>query len=296
MSVSATLQLQFSAMDDLKSLLRQSNSLLRYPKNGKIDLQWPDGERLRTLVLEDNGLHTGIRRSPVIFDDGKWGVPMNITLKKKRNFDPAAFLAKAGLGRKIVRLENKERAFSQGDPAEAIFYIQSGRIRLSVIAKTGKEATVALLGPGSFCGEECVASSQAGRTVTASAITPCVLLKIERKEMIRALHQQHAFSDMFVAHLLARNARVQEDLVDQLFNSSEKRLARTLLLLAQFGKDQGAPEPLIPKISQEVLAEMVGTTRARVSFFMNRFRKLGFIGYNGSIEVHPSLLSVVLHD
>ncbi len=221
---------------------------------------------------------------------------MNIAVKRKRDFDPEAFLAKAGVGREIVHLSNKEQAFSQGDLADTVFYIQSGRIRLSVVAKTGKEATIALLGKGEFCGEECIASSQSVRVASASAITPSVLLKIDRKEMIRALHQEHAFSDVFVAHLLARNTRVQEDLVDQLFNSSEKRLARILLLLAQFGKDQAAPETVIPKISQEVLAEMVGTTRARVNFFMNRFRKLGFIEYNGAIEVHPSLLSVVLHD
>ena len=220
---------------------------------------------------------------------------INIPIKKKRNFDPAAFLAQAGLGRTIVHLGNKESAFSQGDPADSVFYIQSGRIRLSVIAKTGKEATIALLGAGEFCGEECIASSQAVRVAGASAMIPCVLLKIDRKEMIRALHQEPALSDIFVAYLLARNARVQEDLVDQLFNSSEKRLARILLLLAQFGKEK-APEKVIPKISQEVLAEMVGTTRARVNFFMNRFRKLGFIEYNGAIEVHPSLLSIVLHD
>ena len=167
---------------------------------------------------------------------------INIPLKKKRDFDPAAFLAKAGLGRTIVHLDNKEQAFSQGDPADSIFYIQSGRIRLSVIAKTGKEATIALLGTGEFCGEECIASSQSVRVASASAITPCVLLKIDRKAMIRALHQEHAFSDVFVAHLLARNARVQEDLVDQLFNSSEKRLARILLLLAQFGKERRTGE------------------------------------------------------
>ena len=220
---------------------------------------------------------------------------INIPLKKMRNFDPAKFLATSGLGRTIVHLDNKDRAFSQGDLAENVFYIQSGRIRISVIARTGKEATVALLGPGEFCGEECIASSHPVRVVSASAISPCVLLKIDRKEMMRALHKEHAFSDLFVSHLLARNARVQEDLVDQLFNSSEKRLARILLLLAQFGKEQ-APEKVIPRISQEVLAEMVGTTRARVNFFMNRFRKLGFIEYNGEIEVHPSLLSVVLHD
>jgi CRP/FNR family transcriptional regulator, cyclic AMP receptor protein len=220
---------------------------------------------------------------------------MNIAVKRKRVFDPAAFLAKAGMGREIVHLNNKEQAFSQGDPADSIFYIQSGRIRLSVVAKAGKEATIALLGKGEFCGEECIASSQSVRVASASAITPSVLLKIDRKAMIRALHQEHVFSDVFVAHLLARNARVQEDLVDQLFNSSEKRLARILLLLAQFGKE-GEPEKVLPKISQEVLAEMVGTTRARVNFFMNRFRKLGFIEYNGEIEVHPSLLNVVLHD
>lgn len=220
---------------------------------------------------------------------------INIPIKKKRNFDPAAFLAKAGLGRTIVHLGNKERVFSQGDTADSVFYIQSGKIRLSVIAQTGKEATIALLGAGEFCGEECIASSQPVRVASASAITPCVLLKIDRKEMIRALHQEPALSDIFVSYLLARNARVQEDLVDQLFNSSEKRLARILLLLAQFGKEK-APEKVIPKISQEVLAEMVGTTRARVNFFMNRFRKLGFIEYNGAIEVHPSLLSIVLHD
>src|SRR5438270_7109266 len=220
---------------------------------------------------------------------------IDMTLKKKRTFDPEVFLATSGLGRTIVHLGNKELAFSQGDPADNVFYIQSGRIRLSVIARSGKEATIALLNAGDFCGEECIASSSPVRVVSAGAIMPTVLLKIDRKEMIRALHQEHAFSDIFVSHLLARNARVQEDLVDQLFNSSEKRLARVLLLLAQFGKEK-APEKVIPQISQEVLAEMVGTTRARVNFFMNRFRKLGFIEYNGSIEVHPSLLSIVLHD
>jgi CRP-like cAMP-binding protein len=210
-------------------------------------------------------------------------------------FDPAEFLAKAGVGRKIVSLANKETAFFQGDPCDSVFYIQSGRIRLSVTSTNGKEATIALLGTGDFCGEECVARSQSARMATARAITLCTLLKIDKKEMIRVLHQEHSFSGVFVAHLLARNARIQADLVDQLFNSSEKRLARVLLLLAQFGKDK-TPDAVIPKISQEVLAEMVGTTRARVSFFMNRFRKLGFIGYDSTIEVHPSLLRVVLHD
>jgi CRP/FNR family cyclic AMP-dependent transcriptional regulator len=220
---------------------------------------------------------------------------INVPSKKKRNFDAEAFLATSGLGRTIVHLGNKERAFSQGDAADSVFYIQSGRIRLSVIARTGKEATVALLGPGDFCGEECISLSHAVRVASAGALVNSVLLKINRKEMIRTLHQEHTFSDIFVSHLLARNARVQEDLVDQLFNSSEKRLARILLLLAQFGKEK-PPEKVIPRISQEVLAEMVGTTRARVNFFMNRFRKMGFIAYNGEIEVHPSLLTVVLHD
>jgi CRP/FNR family transcriptional regulator, cyclic AMP receptor protein len=220
---------------------------------------------------------------------------INIATKKKRNFDLEKFLATSGVGRTIVELGDKERAFSQGDPADSVFYIQSGKIRISVIAKTGKEATIALLGKGDFCGEECIASSQPVRMASAGAVTSSVLLKVGREEMIRALHRQHAFSEIFVAHLLARNSRIQEDLVDQLFNSSEKRLARVLLLLARFGKD-GEPEKVLPRISQEVLAEMVGTTRARVNFFMNRFRKLGFIEYNGSIEVHPSLLSVILHD
>jgi len=181
---------------------------------------------------------------------------INITLKKKRNFDPANFLATSGLGRTLIRLDTREPAFSQGEPADNVFYIQSGRIRISVIARTGKEATIALLGPGEFCGEECIASAQPVRVATASAITPCVLLRINRSEMIRVLHREHTLSDLFVSHLLARNARVQEDLVDQLFNSSEKRLARILLLLAQFGKEK-APEKVIPRISQEVLAEMV---------------------------------------
>ncbi len=217
------------------------------------------------------------------------------SLKKIRLFDPKMFLAQAGLGRTIVDLKKKQAVFSQGDPAEAVFYIQHGKIRLSVISSGGKEATIALLGEGDFLGEECIANSQPLRMASAAAITEAVILKIEKQEMVRALHEQHAFSDIFVSYLLSRNRRVQEDLVDQLFNSSEKRLARALLLLAQFGKDT-EPDTVIPKISQETLAEMVGTTRSRVNFFMNRFRKLGFIEYNGVLRVHPSLLSVVLHD
>jgi CRP/FNR family transcriptional regulator, cyclic AMP receptor protein len=216
-------------------------------------------------------------------------------IERIRLFDPGAFLAQAGLGRTIVDIRKGQIVFSQGDPAVAVFYIQRGKVRLSVISSSGKEATIALLGEKNFLGEECIATSHPLRTATATAITEGAVLKIDRKEMVRALHEHHAISDIFVSYLLSRNLRVQEDLVDQLFNSSEKRLARVLLLLAQFGKD-GTPETVIPKISQEVLAEMVGTTRARVNFFMNRFRKLGFIEYNGSIQVHPSLLSIVLHD
>jgi CRP/FNR family transcriptional regulator, cyclic AMP receptor protein len=220
---------------------------------------------------------------------------INIAHKKTPLFDSAAFLAQAGLGRTIVDLKKGQSIFSQGDPADAIFYIQSGRFKLTVISQSGKEATIALLGAGGFLGEECIATAQVLRTATAVAMTEGAVLKIDRKEMIRALHQEHALSDLFVSYLLARNARVQEDLVDQLFNSSEKRLARILLLLAQFGKE-GQPETVLPRISQEVLAEMVGTTRARVNLFMNRFRKLGFIEYNGELRIHPGLLNIVLHD
>ena len=216
-------------------------------------------------------------------------------VRKIRLFDPSAFLAEAGLGRTIVEVKKGTTVFSQGDPAEAVFYIQDGKVKLSVISKAGKEAVIALLSGGDFAGEECIANSQPLRMATATAITDGTMLKVDKTEMVRALHEHHALSDIFVSYLLSRNLRVQEDLVDQLFNSSEKRLARVLLLLAQFGKD-ATPETVIPKISQEVLAEMVGTTRSRVNFFMNRFRKLGFIEYNGSIQVHPSLLSVVLHD
>lgn len=214
---------------------------------------------------------------------------------KIRLFDPSAFLAQAGLGRTILHLKKKQTIFSQGDSADDVFYIQRGKIRLSVISAGGKEATITLLGQGDFLGEECIANSQPLRIATATAITDGEVLKIDKNQMIRTLHEQHSLADIFVAYLLSRNLRVQEDLVDQLFNSSEKRLARALLLLSQFGKE-GASDTVIPKISQEVLAEMVGTTRARVNFFMNRFRKLGFIEYNGRMVVHRSLLTVVLHN
>lgn len=211
------------------------------------------------------------------------------------HFNAAEFLANAGLGKVIVQCRKNGAIFSQGDMADAVFFVQKGKIKIGVVSAQGKEATVAILSAGEFVGEDCIAMPHALRLVTATALTDSVLLKIGKKEMVRALSQEHAFSDVFVSFLLARNARIQEDLIDQLFNSSEKRLARVLLLLAQFGKE-GKPEIVIPRISQEALAEMVGTTRSRVSFFMNRFRKMGFIEYDGAIKVHGSLLNVVLHD
>ena len=184
--------------------------------------------------------------------------------------------------------------FSQGDPAHAVFYIQKGKIKLTVVSKEGKEAVVAILGFGDFFGEGCLAG-QSVRMATATTMSVCSIMRLEKAGVVRLLHEQPAFSDLLLHHLLSRNIRIEEDLVDQLFNSSEKRLARVLLLLANFGKD-GKPEAVIPKISQETLAEIVGTTRSRVSFFMNRFRKMGFIDYNGGLEVHSSLLNVILHD
>ena len=210
-------------------------------------------------------------------------------------FDAPAFLAEAGLGRKIIQLKPKQAFFSQGGPADSIFYLQSGRAKLTVVSEKGKEATITLFAIGDFVGEESLATVGGLRLATATAITACTALKIDREEMVRVMHEEHSFSDLFVKFLLARSMRTQADLVDQLFNSSEKRLARILLLLAEFGKP-GEPETLIPEITQETLAEMIGTTRSRVSFFMNRFRKLGFIQYNGRIRVHKSLLNVVLHD
>jgi CRP/FNR family cyclic AMP-dependent transcriptional regulator len=210
-------------------------------------------------------------------------------------FDALGFLAKAGLGRRIIQLKPKQAFFSQGNPADAIFYIQKGRAQLTVVSKDGKEATIALLSVGDFVGEESIAGVVGLRLATATATTACTALKIEREEMLRVLHEEHAFSDLFLKFLLARSMRTQADLVDQLFNSSEKRLARILLMMAEFGKP-GEPETLIPKITQETLAEMIGTTRSRVSFFMNRFRSMGFIEYNGGIKVHKSLLNVILHD
>jgi CRP-like cAMP-binding protein len=209
--------------------------------------------------------------------------------------DPVVFLTSAGMGRKIVRLKAKETFFSQADHANCIFYLQTGRAKLTVVSERGKEATITLLSAGDFIGEESIAAVAGLHMATATAVVACTALRIERAEMVRVMHEEHTFSDLFLSFLLARSMRIQADLVDQLFNSSEKRLARILLLMAEFGKP-GEPEMLIPQITQETLAEMIGTTRSRVSFFMNRFRKLGFIEYNGRIRVHKSLLNVVLHD
>jgi CRP/FNR family transcriptional regulator, cyclic AMP receptor protein len=216
--------------------------------------------------------------------------------KKRLDFDPKKFLASIGEGRKIVSFPKKQTVFAQGDPTDAVFYIQKGKVRLTVVSEIGKEATLGILSEGEFFGEGGLAG-QVLRMGSATAMTDCELLQIDKKAMMLALHREHTFSDLFVTYLLARNIRYEEDLVDQLFNSSEKRLARILLLLAHFGKE-GKPEIVIPKMSQETLAEMVGTTRSRVSFFMNRFRKLGFIAYNAGsgLQVHSSLLNIVLHD
>ena len=217
-----------------------------------------------------------------------------VAAKKRRDFDFHAFVATMGEGRKIVLFRKKQGIFAQGDTADAVFYVQTGKVKLTVVSKTGKEATIGILGEGDFFGEGTL-GGQVLRMGSAIAMTDCAVLRIKKKAMMEALHREHDLSDMFVAYLLARNIRYEEALVDQLFNSSEKRLARVLLLLARFGKE-GKPESVVPKISQEMLAEMIGTTRARVSFFMNRFRKLGFIHYNGGLQVHSSLLNVVLHD
>jgi len=215
-------------------------------------------------------------------------------VKRRRNFDLQTFLSTIDGGRTIVTLSTKQMFFVQGDSADTVFYIQKGRVRLSVLSKSGKEAAIGILNEGDFFGEGCL-TGQSLRMCSATAMTDCTVMRIDKKSMMDVIHRERAFSDMFVAYVLTRNIRYEEDLVDQLFNSSEKRLARILLLLAHFGKD-GEPEVAIPKISQETLAEMVGTTRGRVNFFMNRFRKLGFVRYNGELEVHSSLLNVVLHD
>jgi CRP/FNR family cyclic AMP-dependent transcriptional regulator len=215
-------------------------------------------------------------------------------IKKKHIFNAQAYLASCGVARKVVEYRRSEKVYTQGDPATSVLYIQKGRIKLSVINEVGKEAVVGVLGPGDFFGEG-VLAGQLVRMATATAITPTTLVVIGKKEMIRVLHTEHAFSDRFVAYMLSRNIRIEEDLVDQLFNSSEKRLARTLLLLVRYGQ-QDQPQKSLHKVSQEMLAEMIGTTRSRVNFFMNKFRKLGFIKYNGGLHINSSLLSVVLHE
>jgi len=222
-------------------------------------------------------------------------MPLVVASKKLIKFDTKTFLSTIdGGGRKIAAFPKKQTIFVQGDSSDAVFYIQKEKVRLTVVSKTGKEAIIGILNEGSFFGEGCL-TGQPLRLCSATAMTDCAVMKIDKKSMVEVLHRETAFSELFVAYLLARNIRYEEDLVDQLFNSSEKRLARVLLLLANFGKD-GKPEVAIPKISQETLAEMIGTTRSRVSFFMNRFRKLGFVRYNGKLEVHSSLLNIVLHD
>src|SRR5579863_1072211 len=218
--------------------------------------------------------------------------------KLKAAFDPKTLLARVGNPQALADYKKDQKVFSQGDAAEAIYYVQRGRVKLTVVSKGGKEAVIAILGPGAFFGEGCMAG-QSLRMATAAAMSECSIMRLAKAGVVQALHQDPSFSELFLHHLLTRNIRIEEDLVDQLFNSSEKRLARVLLLLANFGKE-GKPEPVIPKISQETLAEIVGTTRSRVSFFMNRFRKLGFVRYSGQfsggLEVHSSLLNVILHD
>jgi CRP/FNR family transcriptional regulator, cyclic AMP receptor protein len=214
--------------------------------------------------------------------------------KRRQSFDPKSFLAMVGEGRSLGTYRGGQTVFDQGDPADEVFYIQKGKVKITIVSEQGKEAVVAILAADEFFGEGCLAG-QAQRIATAAAMTESVIVRLEKAAIVRVIHQEPAFSEMFIAHLLGRTIRVEADLVDQLFNSSEKRLARVLLLLANFGKES-KPEPIIAKISQETLAEMIGTTRSRVSFFMNKFRKLGFIHYNGGIEVHSSLLNAVLHD
>jgi CRP/FNR family transcriptional regulator, cyclic AMP receptor protein len=217
--------------------------------------------------------------------------------KQKLPFDPKIFLSKVGDGRTVTDYKKNQGVFAQGDPADAIFYIQKGKVKLSVVSARGKEAVIAIVGANDFFGEGCLAG-QALRVSTATALSECSLVQLEKRGTIQVLHEEPAFAELFLAYMLSRNMRLEEDLVDQLFNSSEKRLARVLLLMANFGKE-GKPEPVIPKMSQETLAEIVGTTRSRVSFFMNRFRKLGFIDYDGGLhglEVHSSLLNIILHD
>jgi CRP-like cAMP-binding protein len=221
-------------------------------------------------------------------------IKFNKKLKQKLAFDAQSFLDSAGVARKVTEFRKAEVVYRQGDAAKSVLYVKSGGVKLTVVNEVGKEAVVAILGTGDFFGEGCLAG-QPVRMGTATAITPCTVLVIEKKEMFKVLHEQHGLSDRFIKFMLARNIRIEEDLIDQLFNSSEKRLVRTLLLLARYGKED-RPHGVLPKMSQETLAEMIGTTRPRVNFFMNKFRKLGFIAYNGGLQINTSLLSVVLHE
>ncbi len=252
------------------------------------------GRRAKSVPLVDS-VRSATRATDGIAKPSRLQAPKPQPKNGEMVFDAKTFLARAGLGRKILHLKQDQVAYVQGDPADAIFYVQEGRLRVTVTSTNGKEATINLVGAGDFLGENCMASPHPLRLATATALTDCALLRISKAEMVRVLHDEPQLSAMFVSFLLTRNARIQADLVDHLFNSSEKRLARILLLLAQFGKES-KPETVVPKISQEVLAEMIGTTRSRVSFFMNRFRKLGFVEYNGEIRVHNSLLNIFLQE
>jgi len=242
------------------------------------------------MILLKNALDGGVMRASASSSNTK----SQIRLNKKDAFDAQAFLDSAGVARKVVEYRRSQKIYSQGDHATSVMYLQEGGVKLSVVNQVGKEAVLAILEPGEFFGEGCLAG-QPTRMGTATAITPTAILVIEKNEMIRVLHAEHALSDRFMSYILLRNIRIEEDLVDQLFNSSEKRLARTLLLLARYGKET-QPQKILSKVSQQMLAEMVGTTRSRVNFFMNKFRKLGFIEYNGGLHIRSSLLSVVLHD
>jgi len=244
----------------------------------------------RSGILVKSGLSGGIMKAIASSSNLK----SKKRLKPKDGFDAQLFLEPAGVARRVVEYRKSEKIYAQGDAAASVMYIQDGGIKITVVNQIGKEAVVAMLGPGDFFGEGCLAGQKI-RMGTATAIMPTAVLAIEKNEMVRALHAEHALSDRFMAYVLSRNIRIEEDLIDQLFNSSEKRLARTLLLLARYGKEPH-PERTLPKVSQELLAEMIGTTRSRVNFFMNRFKKMGFIRYNGGLQVHSSLLSVVLHD
>ena len=229
---------------------------------------------------------SALRRPPIV---------PRVIRNGRKSFDPQDFLAHSGIGKTVSRYIPKQTIFSQGDSGDSVFYLQEGKVKLTVLSKQGKEATIGLLGPGDFLGEGCIASDQPFRLASATTITHCCVLKINKVQMLRTLHEEHKFSDLFVAYVIERQNRTQADLVDQLFNSSEKRLARALLILARFGKKRTS-DTVVPNISQETLAEMIGTTRSRVNFFMNKFRKLGFVDYNGELHVHSSLLGVVLHE